>query len=482
MSLTSVSFTAYEYHADGSLREASYRYEGSEHVGWRIAREGRPYLELPPGYRLLRSLRCGICATDLARSHLGFPLPQIIGHEVIAVDEGGNEVAVEINASHASIGSPLARVCRMCSGGLARHCPDRMVLGIDRLPGGFAPWVLAPCGNIVEVPRHIPRETAVLIEPFAAAVRAAERLRLAAVDSIVVVGLGRLGLLLVAALAVIRQSLGLSYSIRAIGRRDDRLSLARDFGADTSCTWTSGGFDGPEHSPSADVVVEATGSPQGLERALPLASREVHVKSTTGRETLGLRHLTELVVDEVSLGGFSPDRVDPADAEGGKPDRALIVGSPHARQYATLLETAGYEVLEAARGEDLGLPSWRDRLLGEGQARIVVVAAHEEIDRVVRPWERIQQGAVRPQGSIALLPGTGARTALRTAILEKKLRFSTSRCGDFRTALPLMAKALEAGIDLGRVVTDVFLAKDLPYAFARAGSPGSLKVVVVHHR
>jgi threonine dehydrogenase-like Zn-dependent dehydrogenase len=483
MPLCSVSFAAYEYQADGSFKEASYRYEGSEHDGWRITREGEPYLELPPGYRLLRTLRCGICATDLARSHLAFPLPQIIGHEVIAQDECGTEVAVEINASHASIGSPPARPCRMCSAGLARHCPDRMVLGIDRLPGGFAPWVLAPRGNIVEVPRDIPSEAAVLIEPFAAAVRAAERIRRAGADRIAVVGLGRLGLLLVAALAVIRRSRGLSFSIRAIGRREDRLFLAQDLGADEACTWTSGGFDGGALPPSADIVVEATGNPQGLERALPLASREVHVKSTTGRETLGLRHLTELVVDEISLESFCADRLEPAGRERGVPPRALIVGRSRAREHTALLEASGYEVLEVGRAEDLGLPSWRDRLLGEGgQARVVVVGAQEEIDRVVRPWPGVQQGAVQPEGSIALVPGAGPRTALTRAILEKRLLLSTSRCGDFRIALPLMAKALEAGIDLGRMVTDVFSARDLPAAFARAGSPGSLKVVVVHPR
>ena len=50
----------------------------------RLARDDAPYLELGPGYRLLRTSHCGICSTDLARHRLPFALPQVTGHEIVA--------------------------------------------------------------------------------------------------------------------------------------------------------------------------------------------------------------------------------------------------------------------------------------------------------------------------------------------------------------------------------------------------------------
>ena len=86
-----ISFEAYEYQADGTLTPAQYAYDGSQASGWTVKRDGKPVLNLGPGYRLLRSARCGVCSTDLARRFLPFPLPQITGHEVVARDEHGND-------------------------------------------------------------------------------------------------------------------------------------------------------------------------------------------------------------------------------------------------------------------------------------------------------------------------------------------------------------------------------------------------------
>ena len=41
-----VEFTALDYHADDSFREARYRFEGDAATGWTILRDGRPALEL----------------------------------------------------------------------------------------------------------------------------------------------------------------------------------------------------------------------------------------------------------------------------------------------------------------------------------------------------------------------------------------------------------------------------------------------------
>ncbi len=483
--MCAVGFRAYEYQADGSFKTTQYAYEGNDQEGWYIIREGSRYLDLPGGYRLLRSLRCGICATDLARIHLAFPLPQIIGHEIIAEDIDGRIVAVEINASHASIGSPAALTCPMCAAGLATHCPERMVLGIDRLPGGYGPWILAPAGNIVEVPHDISDTVAVLIEPFAAAAHALGSLSLHIKDArrVAVLGLGRLGLLVIVALAVVKKDQGASFTIEAIGRRPERFSIAEACGAEHIWHYDVSRTCTPTFLKQRfDIVIEATGSPQGLETALQLASGEVHVKSTTGRASIGLSHITELVVDEVSLGRFDQEKIKPAITTTGSTHRALVVGTTNADQYGTTLQHAGYDVLCVPSIEELGKDRWRDRLLNEGQAEIVVIDRHDAIDSVIRPWPGIHRGAVRPQGMIAMVHTPGTTTLLTEAILKRHITLSTSRCGDFRSAFPLLAKAYHIGIPLERIITDVFSAHDIPRAFARARMAESIKVVIEHPR
>src|SRR5438477_4586229 len=126
----STAFTAPEYQPDGSIRSAKYAFAGSTENGWEIQREGRLHLRLGRGYGLLRTSHCGVCATDLARRHLPFPLPQVTGHEVVAADDGGAAFVVEINASHAARGLRERGWCPFCRHELATHCPERLVVGI----------------------------------------------------------------------------------------------------------------------------------------------------------------------------------------------------------------------------------------------------------------------------------------------------------------------------------------------------------------
>lgn len=475
-----VEFSAFEYTKDASFQTASYRYEGEPKTGWRILRDGREHLVLPEGYRLLKSIRCGVCSTDLARHHLPYPLPQITGHEVIAEDESARTVAAEINASHLSTGSPLADACPFCRQGLPTHCPDRLTLGIDRLPGGFAPWILVPARNVTEVPGAVDSRACVLIEPFAAAVHATEQIDPAGLKRVAVLGAGRLGLLIVAALRGRRERIGGTFSIEAIDRQAARLHVATALGTDR--TW-----DNPEvvmagagNTPPFDVVFESTGSPQGLEIALGLASREVHLKSTTGLASLGLGHATELVVDEVSLGPFRAEEASLPPSPAEPESNALILGSGMPAAVAQAVRAAGFHTVFVRTDRDFRSVSESVRSGETRQVSLAVVESIDLADRLLRPWPDREQGMIRPRGKLLVADVGQPRSGLIAALLDRGIRISTSRCGDFRKAMPIMQTLLEQGIDLGAIVTDALPASRLPEAFERARSPGAIKVVVVH--
>jgi|GEM_PF-523287 len=495
MSHALISFDAEELHADGSLRRARYAYSGCPEEGFVVERDGRKYLELGPGYVPLDTAQCGICSTDHARVHLPFPLPQVIGHEIVARDPGGVRVVPEINASHQALAAAQSNSCRLCREGLGNHCPERLVLGIDRLPGGFAPHILVPRHNVVTVPDDLPDDHAVLVEPFAAALHAAETIAggalkdrivrsvvdgaassLAGGERVAVIGAGKLGLLLIAALHALRLEHDLSSTIAAIEPSPLRAERARLLGADEIFSGAAGNDAGKLRN-SADIVIEASGRPEGLDLALQMARREVHVKSTTGRTTLGLRHVTELVVDEISLVPFSKVEAERA-VRSGK-DRIVVYGGFVPEQVQAALREAGLAI-ERITAEDLSRHG--DRKAAIEPAELAIVGSLEDLDRVLRPWQGSERSLVAPRGTIFLSAAAPQQGGLIQRLQEKGLTLSTSRCGDFRRALPVMKTLLTHGFDLAEMVITHYLpANDIQEAMTQSLHPHAIKVVIDHH-
>ncbi|MCE9577084.1 MAG: alcohol dehydrogenase catalytic domain-containing protein [Deltaproteobacteria bacterium] len=305
-------YAAWELHTDGRHRPVEIEAHGEVASGWRVSRSSGGELALPPGYAPVDVLRCGVCSTDLARTHLPFALPQVGGHELLARTREGRRVVVEINASCAARG---AAPCATCAAGLDRHCPHRLVLGIDRLDGGFAPHALVPVGACVDVPDAITDDAAGFAEPLAAALRALEVARPRVGDRVAVVGPRKLGLLIIAALRAVG-----GVHVTALPRRAALADRCRAFGADDVVVLDED-EDAGTSAPRFDLVFDTSGSPAGLATAIALARREVHLKSTHGRDACGLRHTTALVVDELAL--VREDRADAARSEAAIDDRIV---------------------------------------------------------------------------------------------------------------------------------------------------------------
>jgi threonine dehydrogenase-like Zn-dependent dehydrogenase len=480
-----VAFSATEYRADGSMGPAAFVLSGSAADGWEFLREGRLHLRLGPGYELLRTSHCGICSTDLARRHLPFPLPQVIGHEAVAIDRSGASAVVEINASHAGRGLSREQWCAHCRNQLDHHCPERLVLGIHDLPGGFSPWLLAPAGGIVPLPAAISPRTATLIEPFAAALHAVTSLAPRRGDRVAVLGPRRLGSLVIAALAAWRRHCNGQYEILAVARREEMRQLARRLGADLVLEAQAAAT---MHD-VAEIVVDTTGDPQGLVLASQLAGREVHVKSTTGRPAFGLTHVTDLVVDELTLARYPDAAHRQGESLAGELERTVLSSSSAriaaitdeslAGQLKPDLEKRGFSVyvgdpssLASRLAADQGAPL--------GGADLAVVSSLAQIDTVIRPRPGIERGLIRARGTIFVADAGQPRDGLLAAVLDRGLRFSSSRCGDFHAAAALLADGPLAQ-ELGELmVTDILPAERLAEAFAAAAGPRSVKVVVTH--
>lgn len=274
-----------------------------------IGLEERPTRSPGSGEALVRVRFAGICGTDLALLSGDYttPLPIIPGHEfageVAQVGDGvdpqmvGSRVTGEINVTCLSRGD--RQVCPACARGIPSHCSKRTVLGISSLDGAFAEYLTLPARNLHVLPRELPLHHGVFVEPLAAAIQTFELTQITPGDVVVVLGAGRLGVLIckVAALKGAR--------VVAVAHSAYKLQLARKFGAhlllEADADLRQQVLSLTEGL-GADVVVECTGSSESMEQAMDLvrARGTVCLKSTPGDE-MPRFPLTSAVVNEVRI-------------------------------------------------------------------------------------------------------------------------------------------------------------------------------------
>lgn len=133
----------------------------------------------------------GVCGSDIPRAYKdgAHNMPLIIGHEFAGKIAGtGKRVGV----------FPLipCRQCTPCKKKQYEMCRNYSYLG-SRRDGGFAEYVAVPEWNLIEVPENVSYEEAAMLEPMAVAVHAMRRVAPDKKDTVVVCGLGTIGMLLV---------------------------------------------------------------------------------------------------------------------------------------------------------------------------------------------------------------------------------------------------------------------------------------------
>ena len=219
------------------------------------------------------------------------------------------------NASSAR-STPDAADARLCSAGLARHCPNRTVLGILGRDGAFADFLRLPDVNLIPIPDSIPDDVAVFVEPLAAAYEIFEQVHLARNQTIVVIGDGRLGAIVALALK------GEKYLPIVAGHHREKLARLAELGLETA--------EESSLRDKFDVVIDCSGSESGFRRAVELVRPrgKIILKSTAA--AAAEINLAPIVVNEISVIGSRCGRFQPAlDAlAAGKIDpRPLIDGT-----------------------------------------------------------------------------------------------------------------------------------------------------------
>ncbi|HEX2186821.1 MAG TPA: alcohol dehydrogenase catalytic domain-containing protein [Chloroflexota bacterium] len=328
---------------------------GAFHVG-RV-----PVPEPGPMEVLCRVAAVAICGTDphiIAGEYPGFwprEYPFVPGHEwageIVALGPWtapfgwhvGQRVA---GTSHAGCG-----YCRMCGTGRYNLCeaygdPARGHRQYGHYsPGAYAEYVVHGVRSVFPVPPELPLEEAALMDPASIALYCAKRAAFGPGETVVVLGLGPIGLLVV----MCAFALGAGRVI-AVGR-GQRLERAVALGAEP-VDYTAGDAVGAVRALTggrgAPAVVECAGVPETLAQAVHMAARGGCVAAVgipTGPEgDAAPLPLRRAVLDEIEIRGVRANRntcaeVLPLMASRRVDAGQLITHRFPLREYATALET-----------------------------------------------------------------------------------------------------------------------------------------------
>jgi len=180
------------------------------------------------GEMLVKVISCGICGSDIVEWYRLPRAPLVLGHEVgVEVAEPGEGVTKYKKGDRLFIAPKIP--CFKCIYCLKGHYPQCTEVK-DRLPGGFAEYILVPKELVrqgsYKLPDNLSYDQATFIEPLACVVRAQKLASIEKGQTILILGSGMSGLLHVK-LAKLKNC-----KVFATDIDERKLELAKSFGAD----------------------------------------------------------------------------------------------------------------------------------------------------------------------------------------------------------------------------------------------------------
>jgi L-iditol 2-dehydrogenase len=222
-----------------------------------------------PGDVRVRSVRAGVCRTDLdiatgALDPRWVRFPVVPGHEWSGVVDavGAGVTGVEAGERVVCEGNIPCLRCTRCRAGDTHLCANYDAVGFTR-GGGWGEFVVVPARILHPLPDHVSFDAAVLVEPGSCVLKALERARIEPAETVGVVGVGAMG-----ALAIRLARLRSPAAIVAYGLRDGELELALELGADSVVNVATADAEAETRRLVAgglDVVVETAGAVEAAE-------------------------------------------------------------------------------------------------------------------------------------------------------------------------------------------------------------------------
>lgn len=243
-----------------------------------------PIPEIDDDSALMRVEASSICGSDIRIYHYGNPRvkpPTILGHEASGtIVKVGKNVARVKEGDRVAIGADFpCGNCKWCRNGMLNNCEINYAVGYQ-IPGAFAEYMVLPKlllqGPVTLIPEHLSFPEATLAEPLACAINGYELVNLSLGKSVVIIGLGPIGCMMID----LARLMGASKVI-GVQRSKIRMEIAKTYGADVyinptaedvvaRCLEETDG-EGP------DVVITAAASVEIHEQAIDMVAHRGYV-------------------------------------------------------------------------------------------------------------------------------------------------------------------------------------------------------------
>ncbi len=277
--------------------------------------EDRPLPQIGPDEILLRVLAAGVCMTDvhIVQGHFAVKPPRILGHELAGVVEAvGAQVETSWLARPTGI-SP-ARFCGRCWScrhGAPHLCANFECLG-NTHDGGFAEYTVVRADQLVRLD-GLSADRAVWMEPLACVLHAIEVADPPDGGTVLIVGAGTLGQLLM-------RTLRLTHNVRVavVDPNATKIEAALRSGADAG--WVvprQGSVDvlvddiAAWHGESLSAIIETSGKAVSLERAIGWATTQTRivlfgVSDPQARAGISMSDVLGKEIDLTAASGMTP--------------------------------------------------------------------------------------------------------------------------------------------------------------------------------
>lgn len=230
---------------------------------------------------LIRLRAVGLCGSDIHYYEHGkigryvVEKPIILGHEasgeIVKVGENvpshlkvGQRVAIEPGASCGE--------CEYCTTGRYNLCPHVEFLATPPYDGAFSEYVVMRVDLVFPIPDDMSYETAALVEPFSVGLHAVRRGGLQVDETVVIMGMGPIGLLTVA-----NAKLAGAKTIIGVDLEQSRLDVALKMGATHTVNLLNDNLvekvNEITNKEGVDVAIETAGNPRAVQSAVASVKR-----------------------------------------------------------------------------------------------------------------------------------------------------------------------------------------------------------------
>ncbi len=267
-----------------------------------------PVPQVEPGKVRVHIGFCGVCGSDIPRCFVKgtYSFPTICGHEFAGTIEATGEGVEDFQVGDRVAVFPLLwnDDHPACEEGKYAQSDGYDYLG-SRCDGAFTEYVNAPTRNLIRVPDSVSLEEASMTEPAAVALHAARRANVRLGDTVVVFGLGPIGLMVAQWLKAMGAGTIILFDLLP-----QKLAIAKEMGFEHA--YNSREVDAQEKileltgGRGVHVAIEAAGVPPTMIAALEATrrgGRVVMLGNPSGDVTLPAPLISQLMRREVSILG-----------------------------------------------------------------------------------------------------------------------------------------------------------------------------------